>query len=333
MVEFEFNGRSSDEFGVIVTTIEENNELESRSLILGQKNKYRARENHFGTTYDKNYSFNITFIKDICKRDYLPWVEDKIIDGVEYNNVLVFHDTPTIDPKTHVLTFPSSYDLAVSNGNLISQHSDYFTSNDIKALNAWLTSPQFPKLLRLKNKNTTNDDYYFEDVDFFGTITAVNVENIGKPYQITYTVTCDSPYGYSPEKKVWQSSTKNNPTSFTINNTSDCQEEYIYPLIKFNPIEEYRGEIRLLNITDNNRELILNTKDIINKITFYMDCQNFKLYADDQEISFKELGITSETINNIYWPRLCYGINEFVIQGDMSVEITYREPRKVGVFI
>lgn len=333
MVEFEFNGRSSNEFGVIVTSIEENNELESRSLILGQKNKYRARENHFGTTYDKNYSFNITFIKDICKRDFLPRVENKTINGVNYNNVLVFNDIPEIDPETHTLVFPSSYDLAVSSGVLISQHSDYFTSNDIKIMNAWLTSPQFPKLLRLKNKNKTNDDYYFEDIDFFGTITAVNVENIGKPYQITYTVTCDSPYGYSPEKDYWFSSTKENPTSFNIDNTSDCQEEYIYPLIKFNPVEGYRDEIRLLNVTDDNRELILNTKDISNKISFYMDCQNFKLYSDDQEISFKELGITSDTINNIYWPRLCYGINSFVIQGDMSVEFTYREPRKVGVFI
>ena len=64
-----------------------------------------------------------------------------------------------------------------------------------------------------------------------------------------------------------------------------------------------------------------------------MDCQNLKLYTDNGSITFKELGITEDTINNIYWPRLCYGENEITIQGNMSVEIIYREPRKVGAFV
>ena len=333
LVEFEFNGQSSKDFGVIVTTIENNNELESRSLILGQKNKYRARENHFGTTYDKNYSFDITFIKDICRRSYLPTMEDRKINDITYDNVLVFPDTPSIDSDTHTLMFPSSYDVTISNGTLISQHSDYFTSNDIKILNAWLMSPQFPKLLRLKNTNKSNDDYYFEDIDFFGTITAANVENIGKPYQITYTVTCDSPYGYTPEKTVWNSSTETSPTTFKINNYSDCQEEYIYPIVKFNPVSGYHGEIKIKNKSDNDHELILSTENLNRDIIFYMDCQNLKLYTDNGSITFKELGITEDTINNIYWPRLCYGENEITIQGNMSVEIIYREPRKVGAFV
>ncbi len=335
LIEFEFNGKSSNDFGVLLTSIEENNELESRSLILGQKNKYRAKENHFGTTYDKNYSFNVTFIKNICRKGYLPEVKTKEINGVTYNNVLVFPDIPSIDPDTHTLVFPQSYDIAVSNGGLISQHSDYFTSNDIRILNAWLTSPQIPKLIRLKNNNKTNDDYYFEDIDFFGTITSVTTENIGKPYKITYTITCDSPYGYTPEKSIWSSSTQNSPTMFVINNTSDCQEEYVYPVIKFHPIAGYHGELKLTNITDANHELTLNLSQIDEEIIFYMDCQNLKLYTEKERkpITFKELGITEKTIDNIYWLRLCYGKNQIRIQGEMSIEIIYREPRKVGVFI
>lgn len=335
MLEFEFNGHNSSEYGVIVSSINDNNEIESRSLILGQKNKYRAKENHFGTIYDNNYSFSITFIKNICKKGYLPEVKTQEINGVTYNNVLVFPDTPCIDPDTHTLIFPKSYEIAVSNGTLISQHSDYFTSNDIKILNAWLTSPQTPKLLKLKNNTKTNDNYYFEDIDFFGTITSVNTENIGAPYQITYTITCNSPYGYTPEKSIWSSSTQDSPTTFIINNTSDCQEDYIYPIIKFSPIAGYHGDLKLTNITDANRELILNLSKIDDEIVFYMDCQNLKLYAEKEKktITFKELGITEKTINNIYWPRLCYGKNQIKIQGDMSVEIIYREPRKVGAFI
>ena len=51
MLQFEFNGHTSDEYGLIVTQIEENDELINRSLQLGDKNKYRPKENHFGDDY------------------------------------------------------------------------------------------------------------------------------------------------------------------------------------------------------------------------------------------------------------------------------------------
>lgn len=37
MLEFEFNGHKSSEFGVIISRVEENDNLISRSPILGQK--------------------------------------------------------------------------------------------------------------------------------------------------------------------------------------------------------------------------------------------------------------------------------------------------------
>lgn len=45
MLQFEFNGHTSDEYGLIVTRIEENDTLVNRSLQLGEKNKYRPKEN------------------------------------------------------------------------------------------------------------------------------------------------------------------------------------------------------------------------------------------------------------------------------------------------
>ena len=38
MLQFEFNGHTSDEYGLIVTRIEENDTLVNRSLQLGEKN-------------------------------------------------------------------------------------------------------------------------------------------------------------------------------------------------------------------------------------------------------------------------------------------------------
>ncbi len=45
MLQFEFNGHTSDEYGLIVTRkIEENDTLVNRSLQLGEKNKYHQKK-------------------------------------------------------------------------------------------------------------------------------------------------------------------------------------------------------------------------------------------------------------------------------------------------
>ena len=66
MLQFEFDGHNSSEYGIIMTGITDNDNLESRSLQLGEKNRYRARENHFGTVYDDNYSFTLSIMKNPC---------------------------------------------------------------------------------------------------------------------------------------------------------------------------------------------------------------------------------------------------------------------------
>ena len=45
MLQFEFDGHNSSEYGIIMTGITDNDNLESRSLQLGEKNRYRAKEN------------------------------------------------------------------------------------------------------------------------------------------------------------------------------------------------------------------------------------------------------------------------------------------------
>ena len=66
MLQFEFDGHNSSEYGIIMTGITDNDNLESRSLQLGEKNRYRARENHFGTVYGDNYSFTLSIMKNPC---------------------------------------------------------------------------------------------------------------------------------------------------------------------------------------------------------------------------------------------------------------------------
>ena len=269
MINFEFNGISSIDKGVVVTKFENNDNLISRSLVIGEKNRYRARENHFGTQYDQNYSFTLGISKNLCKKDFNDY---------------------------------------------------YFTSNEIKRINSWLTSPHLPKLFKF-----INNDYFDEPIEFFVTITEINTEHITLPHELIYTVQCDSPYGYTP--LIIQKVVSNTivPERLVLTNNSDELEDYVYPTFKILP--KSHSDITIKNITDNG---ILKIKSLRND-EFYIDCQRLKIYDITNELlSFEDLGIAD--VDSIYWPRLCSGQNTFEFQGDADIEISWREPRKVGAF-
>lgn len=46
MLQFEFDGHNSSEYGIIMTGITDNDNLESRSLQLGEKNRYTPEITH-----------------------------------------------------------------------------------------------------------------------------------------------------------------------------------------------------------------------------------------------------------------------------------------------
>ena len=321
MLSFEFNGKSSEEYNLIVTTIEENDSLESRTLQLGEKNRYRPRENHFGAIYDNNYTFIVSVIKNPCRSNILPKLTDE-------GNLIYEATLPSLN--NGVLTFPRGYYADVISGNMYVRDIDYFTSSDIRKISAWLTSPQYPRLFKF-----IGSEYFQEDVEYFATITSIETENVGSPCELKFTVTCDAPFGYSPEI-VHQGISRivindsgaigMEPYDIVINNNSDCYEDYVYPIIKLEVTND--STIDITNRTDND-SISFNTKkgDHI-----CIDCKMLKVYdyVTNKAIPLSQLGITD--VAKIYWPRLCYGENEIFITGDVNITISYREYRKVGVF-
>lgn len=313
MLQFEFNGHTSDEYGLIVTRIEENDTLVNRSLQLGEKNKYRPIENHFGTIYGDNYSFKMGVMRNPCRnKNVVPELKNGIL---KYNPTY----TPYLD--NGILKFSMNYTADIKNGIIIPNDSDYLTSNNIRIINAWLTSPQYPRLLKF-----IGDDYFSEEIEFFATITEVSTEHASLPYELTYTVTCDSQWGYTPLILCKTTSSSTLPREYSIQNNSDCWEDYVYPTIKVSP--KSHGIITIKNKTDNDRTMKINA---LKSDDFYIDCRNLKIYdITNSIVSFEDLGI--EDIDDIYWPRLAYGENIFEFTGDATFEISYREPRKVGAF-
>ena len=313
MLQFEFNGHTSDEYGLIVTRIEDNDTLVNRSLQLGEKNKYRPKENQFGTLYSDNYSFKMGVMRNPCRnKNVVPELKNGIL---KYNPTY----TPYLD--NGIIKFPMNYTADIKNGIIIPNDSDYLTSNNIRIINAWLTSPQYPRLLKF-----IGDDYFSEEIEFFATITEVSTEHASLPYELTYTVTCDSQWGYTPLILCKTTSSSTLTREYSIQNNSDCWEDYVYPTIKVSP--KSHGIITIKNKTDNDRTMKINA---LKSDDFYIDCRNLKIYDITKSIvSFEDLGI--EDIDDIYWPRLAYGENIFEFTGDATFEISYREPRKVGAF-
>ena len=313
MLQFEFNGHTSDEYGLIVTRIEENDTLVNRSLQLGEKNKYRPKENQFGTLYGDNYSFKMGVMRNPCRnKNVVPELK---------NGILKYDSTYTPYLDNGILKFTMNYTADIKNGIIIPNDSDYLTSNNIRIINAWLTSPQYPRLLKF-----IGDDYFSEEIEFFSTITEVSTEHASLPYELTYTVTCDSQWGYTPLILCKTTSSSTLPREYSIQNNSDCWEDYVYPTIKVSP--KSHGIITIKNKTDNDRTMKINA---LKSDDFYIDCRNLKIYdITNSIVSFEDLGI--ENIDDIYWPRLAYGENIFEFTGDATFEISYREPRKVGAF-
>lgn len=313
MLQFEFNGHTSDEYGLIVTRIEENDTLVNRSLQLGEKNKYRPKENQFGTLYGDNYSFKMSVMRNPCRnKNVVPELK---------NGILKYDSTYTPYLDNGILKFSMNYTADIKNGIIIPNDSDYLTSNNIRIINAWLTSPQYPRLLKF-----IGDDYFSEEIEFFATITEVSTEHASLPYELTYTVTCDSQWGYTPLILCKTTSSSTLPREYSIQNNSDCWEDYVYPTIKVSP--KSHGIITIKNKTDNDRTMKINA---LKSDDFYIDCRNLKIYdITNSIVSFEDLGI--ENIDDIYWPRLAYGENIFEFTGDATFEISYREPRKVGAF-
>ena len=271
-----------------MTRIEENDTLVNRSLQLGEKNKYRPKENQFGTLYGDNYSFKMGVMRNPCRnKNVVPELKNGIL---KYNPTY----TPYLD--NGILKFSMNYTADIKNGIIIPNDSDYLTSNNIRIINAWLTSPQYPRLLKF-----IGDDYFSEEIEFFATITEVSTEHASLPYELTYTVTCDSQWGYTPLILCKTTSSSTLPREYSIQNNSDCWEDYVYPTIKVSP--KSHGIITIKNKTDNGRTMKINA---LKSDDFYIDCRNLKIYDITKSIvSFEDLGI--EDIDDIYWPRLAYG--------------------------
>lgn len=199
-----------------------------------------------------------------------------------------------------------------------------FNHDEIREINAWLTSTKIPTLLYI------DDDEEDETVYHFGVFTSTtNVYTAGIT-ALTYTFTSNSPYGWSKEYSYKRVCSEN--TSLILNNNSDDLEDFVYPSILINGSKG--TNITISNLTEIEEfSLTLSCEQLYINSKYH---QIYSYYADKKVLlSLSDLGWNEETqesiadgTKSIYWFRLLPGENKISVSGACEITFTYRVPIK-----
>lgn len=246
-----------------------------------------------------------------------------------------------------------------------------FTEDEINTIMAWLTSPDYPMLFHMydydldENKNPV---YINRKYDYFGLFSNVELQVIDDVViGLDMTFTTNAPFAWTHEQHVLINTTTSLTPgevtqSFVINTPENYRE--IYPTIKITGIStnefDYDPETGTYTGSASSRETITikNNNDISTSYDYghqiiqvpreitikvphapiYIDSSKGRIYdivstvsgGVNRILSFDDLGLTD--VSYIYWPRIFNGANSWTITGNCEVDITYREPRKVGAF-
>ena len=191
-----------------------------------------------------------------------------------------------------------------------------FTRSEIRNINAWLTGPEIPKILHFYD----SDEY----VDYFAIISNVTDNAIGdKIYSLTFSVMCDSPFGYS--ELITKTISSTSSTTSTITNLSDDISNCVYPIITITP--NVTGTVTIKNTTDEEQSISISVKKGL-EITVNCKLQTF--YDSIGLLDLADIGLSDEF--DIYIPRLLCGDNSITITGNCSATFKYRYPKKVGAY-
>lgn len=123
----------------------------------------------------------------------------------------------------------------------------YLDRSEVAKIASWLTGHHEYKWLTIEQ-----DD--IRSVRYKCMITELSIIPYGKvPWAMRATVTCDSPFAYSPEEVAEYKIAGSG--QITYNNKSDLNG-YYYPIMEF--VRSGGNEIRIVNATDGLREFVLS---------------------------------------------------------------------------
>ena len=204
--------------------------------------------------------------------------------------------------------------------NPCNNNSSLFTTEELRTILAWITSPHYPCLFKWGDKNKGDLPY-----EYFGIFTEVTSFNKGDDvYGIKVKFETNSSYAYSPIL----SETFNvvGSMDFELSNNSDNYYDYVYPTLEITPY--FTGDLTIKNVTDSDKSITIS---VLENNTITIDCEKFRIFDDAGVVDLYDLGIRD--VDYIYWVRLANGLNVFSITGgNVDITFNYRECYKLGIF-
>lgn len=198
------------------------------------------------------------------------------------------------------------------NFQIVNYDGSTITPEKESTLKKWLCKRGGYKWFQLE------DDRYTE-VQYEAIIYNPKIIDVGGVKGMEFTVSTNSPFGYSPTMNKTYSITDTNKTiGFYINTDED---DYIYPTVTITMAQA--GNLTIANSTEvANRNFTLNNVTVGEVITLNNELPH----------------ISSSTSHDVYkdfnknWIRLIDGKNTLTFNLNCTVKIEYKEVRKVGVY-
>lgn len=207
-----------------------------------------------------------------------------------------------------------------------------FSEDEISAINAWLTSPNYPILFHMYDYVTDENEVMTvvgKKYDYYGVFSDVSAQTVSDNIiGLKATFQTNSPFAWTQEivREFEIVSGQNEICSFIVNN--DDRLRMIYPVITVTPnASPGSGRVRI-TISNTRDDLPMTLNIPVEPVT--IDCDKSIISDTAGVLTFEHLGIGAEDF--IYWPRLYHGLNTFNVSGDCTITFKYREPRKVGAY-
>lgn len=179
---------------------------------------------------------------------------------------------------------------------------------DRDILDFWLTGKD-----GLRRIEFSQQDH--QGLHYMGRINNITWKNVSNQIvSCEFEIETDSPYGHRNDEVI-TFTTK----TFSIHNPTHG-DRWTYPTIKIT-MDTSGSDISIKNVTDKDREFTM-AKLVANEI-IEIDCRSGRI------VSSTELNRVQQC--NLKYPRLAYGTNEFIINGNMkSIEFVYNNDVRVG---
>lgn len=196
--------------------------------------------------------------------------------------------------------------------NPCSLQEKYFTEHDCRCILRELTGYYGYKTMQIYS-NSMDEVLYFN----------VRINNVkykkisGKIVGIILEMECDSHFAWSKEFNYTFNVTADTILSFY--NISDDLNNYLKPTIKITTSSDI-SELKIINQNDNNWETII--KNLSNNEVITMDCKNEILESSTNRNVLNDF--------NMHFIRFVAGVNNLQVNNDVTIDISFRYPRKVG---